>query len=508
MQFTRFASGALFLSLNLINSVAGDAIATFLPCEGCPSNVKPQPITVTEQYQAVSTCIPTTVCKPTTASICTLKSASSQSSQSCSTHTGTTCSAEYPFTTYAFVSTVIPCAGKESKTTVTKTEQPVTVGYVSTTSTSYTTYTSYPSASVNGTYLNSTSPITHVDIVSIDVIVIDYVSPYNQIGEIGIWGYGGSGLCKECGPFKDGSVQQVVDVHSCIGAKCVDFKETWYRGPTVTEVTATQTLTATYAAQTDGVHTITLCPAAVAATTSVPHVTTITIPGTTTVCPGNGVYTVTVKEPVVTVVIADHPTTISSGAKTTVCPSAGIYTWTVEPEICHTTTVTEGPTTLYYPATTTSCSAGVHTLTVAPVVATTTSIAHCPTTVTITKTITSTFVVGCPATPHPVTSTSSTAPQSQSATTTVATTTSASSTETASSTSSIPTADPSSDPDLDLEVAQPTKRAAVLQPKFGDSKVIRRGGLLRSPRHPEQAAQPIKKTRDFSVKMKKRALLH
>ena len=174
--------------------MAGTALAgsltTITPCVGCPSSVSQPPITVSAQYQTVSTCAPTSACAR-----------------------GGLCQTSYPYETFAYVSTVIPCAGGSA--TITKTDQPVTVSRYRTTVTSFSTPAGRRHAKPTPVY---------------STIGQDYVLPYNKVGPLAIPGYGGSGLCTDCGEDASGARRQPVAVTECTagpaGTRCVEYTKT------------------------------------------------------------------------------------------------------------------------------------------------------------------------------------------------------------------------------------------------------------------------------------------
>ncbi|KAI9761306.1 MAG: hypothetical protein M4579_001096 [Chaenotheca gracillima] len=272
------------LLASLVSTAIAEVLTVVEPCPACPSSIKPHPITVTEQYQTVSTCTPTQTCD--------------------------SCSTEYPFTDYVYVSTVIPQAGGKS-CTVTKTDQKVTVSQLKTTSTAY---VPAPTKWANST--KTTSKVGHVEVVK-----IDYIVPYVEIGPSCIPGYGGSGLCSSCAPQKDGSQTQVVEVIECRGNKtCSTYAETWVNKPTtpITQI-ATETVTSVATCPTNGVYTITITDDHYTTTTvknaptKVTAVTTITKTVTvTTTCD-----TVTGPAPTAppATVTPTHPPVVSTCAK-------------------------------------------------------------------------------------------------------------------------------------------------------------------------------------------------
>ncbi|KAH7327264.1 hypothetical protein BKA65DRAFT_64872 [Rhexocercosporidium sp. MPI-PUGE-AT-0058] len=200
MRSTSIVNNAFWLVSGAATLASAEApLATVYPCPSCPSSAAPPAITVTAQYQTVSTCTPHTV------------TASSYGSELYKVEP--TCS------TYPWVSTVIPCAGGSS-TTVTKTDQIVELSYVSTVLTSEASYpTNAPS--YNGTgygYANASQPTT---------MIVDVTCPFNELGPLAIPGYAGSGLCTTCAEDKNGSKYQVVTVSKCIDKSCTTYPETW-----------------------------------------------------------------------------------------------------------------------------------------------------------------------------------------------------------------------------------------------------------------------------------------
>lgn len=99
--------GTLCLQLILATGIIASSPLTILsPCPSAPQELSLLPITVTAPLQEVSTCSPTSIC------------------------VRGRCSTSYIFETYAYISTVIPCAwnGTTSRsTTVTRTDQLIVV---------------------------------------------------------------------------------------------------------------------------------------------------------------------------------------------------------------------------------------------------------------------------------------------------------------------------------------------------------------------------------------------
>ena len=195
----------ILLTISVAALMAGFAIAspltTISPCPNATSMNAP-PINVTQQHQTVSTCSTTSAC------------------------IRVSCITNYPVHKYAYVSTVIPAAWDGMSmhlTTITATSQTVTVSRFHTVITTWTA-----PAVKSGTAVGSPTPVY-------PTVARDYMVPYNKIGPLGIPGYGGSGLCKECRNRPDGSRSQVVDVVECrsgpADAKCMGYRETWVSKP-------------------------------------------------------------------------------------------------------------------------------------------------------------------------------------------------------------------------------------------------------------------------------------
>lgn len=212
---------------------AASPLATVYPCPSCPESVAPPAITVTAQYQAVSTCSPHTVAN-------TVYGSELQKVEP-------TCS------TYDFVSTIIPCAGGSS-TTITKTEQVVDISHVSTVLTStYPCPTTAPS--YNGTgygYKNSSCTST-----KLTTLVVDVSCLYKELGPLAIGGYAGSGLCTTCAEDKNGTKSQVVTVTKCLDKSCATYPETWVSAkPTTPTLVSSTVYSSSTFCPTSGVYTI------------------------------------------------------------------------------------------------------------------------------------------------------------------------------------------------------------------------------------------------------------
>jgi hypothetical protein len=180
------------------------ALATVTPCPSPVAWGAPAPITVTSQYQAVSTCQPVS-------EICIKNS----------------CWMHYSYSTYDFVSTVIPYPSA-SPTTITKTDQSV--------------FVSKASETITNTLVTSTvkrrgwkRPITVTSTsFSYTTVVKEWSAAYKDLGPLAIPGYGGSGICTKChGPGEQ--KLQALDVLECFGTSdkptvCRTYPEAWIFG--------------------------------------------------------------------------------------------------------------------------------------------------------------------------------------------------------------------------------------------------------------------------------------
>ncbi|TVY43033.1 hypothetical protein LOCC1_G007368 [Lachnellula occidentalis] len=215
---------ALLLVIGSTFVSATTVLATISPCPSCPFNVKPAAITVTQQYQPVSTCTPS--------------NSRNKIVPACSS--------------YAFVSTVIPFMGANSSTTVTKTDQILLLSHLSTVITS-----SVPCSTVapkwgqNGTTSVSACTNTHLQ-----TMVIDASCPFNQIGPLGIQGYPGSGLCQACAEDADGSQHQPVNIMKCLDGICFTYAETWVSTKPTSTSTLAVPVSSTIYCSSQGVYTI------------------------------------------------------------------------------------------------------------------------------------------------------------------------------------------------------------------------------------------------------------
>ncbi|PBP26311.1 hypothetical protein BUE80_DR002599 [Diplocarpon rosae] len=196
-SYPLISTSAVLLS-NLANLVAAQyPLATVYPCLSCPSDVAPPAVTVTAQYQTVSTFS---------------KGANYTVRPSC--------------VSYAWVSTVIP-GPDGSSTTVTKTEQEVAVAHASTVLTS-----EYPCATLAPSFNATSYGAANASCTSTKLtrLVVDTVVPYNELGPMAIGGYPGSGLCTTCDEDETGTQSQVVTIHQCRDDACSTYAATWVSG--------------------------------------------------------------------------------------------------------------------------------------------------------------------------------------------------------------------------------------------------------------------------------------
>jgi len=321
-------------------------LTTFTPCSWCPASVSPAVINVTSQLYPLSTC--------------------SAATSACWRNK---CYTEYPYSTWLWVSTTIPChvngtaspSATAQSCVVTSTQECVTVSdFLSTsTSTSFSTWTVTTTTSVTvdptawkrdwehwgtgasadptatststadpaaveadsaPTPIVTASPVVEViisPVLQYTTISRDYCAPFQDIGPLALPGfYDGPGLCTTCGAKGAGLTQGVTATDCRTGSNftattCVTYTETWISEPAPPATTQVAAALSTGVwAPTDGTYTWTF---------------TETIPAQTT---GGATYPSTYWNWPVTTVHTGGPTTIW-------------YTTTVTTVI----TVTSGPTT-------------------------------------------------------------------------------------------------------------------------------------------------------------------
>ena len=261
-------------------------LATITPCPWCPSSVAPAVQNVTQQLQTLSTC--------------------SAAVSAC--YKGR-CHTSYPYSSWQWVSSTIPCsfnnfdknatAQTGSSCLVTKTEDCVPVSEYTTTVTSYTlstwTTTTYatitpsttPTSSATwSTYSSATSSVwssTEEVVVVIaspvpvyEYIEKDYCAVFSGLGPLAMLDhYDGSGLCTTCG-VKGVGLTQAVSATECrtgygyASTSCVTYAETWTSSPAPpATVTATQVWSSKFS--TDGSWDITFTGVVPAQTVSAPN---------------------------------------------------------------------------------------------------------------------------------------------------------------------------------------------------------------------------------------------
>ncbi|KAI1613491.1 hypothetical protein EDD36DRAFT_383155 [Exophiala viscosa] len=197
----------LIAALLLVHAAAAEVLTIVIPCS--TALYPPSPITVTSQLQKVSTCTPATSC------------------------TSGTCLTSDRYITFDYISSTIPCAyngSTHSQCVVTKTDQPVTISKSSSTS----TFTSMPLAASKRSTRghgkdNDTEPLR-------EVLIKTWVASFFNIGPLAMPGYGGSGLCVDCGPDESGSRSQTFNVTECWttplrNISCSEYMEIWISRP-------------------------------------------------------------------------------------------------------------------------------------------------------------------------------------------------------------------------------------------------------------------------------------
>lgn len=183
---------------------------TISPCTAAPSSLAPAPITVTAQYQPVSTC--------------------TASSTTCIKRR---CRTEFQYSTFDYVSTVIPCPyGSESLSTITATGQTVVVSR--STSTSTKVHVTSTVLTQRGKPTISTQTTT-----SYTTLIKEWNAIYKDLGPLAIPGYSGSGLCQEKCHGSHGERLQVLEAIECKNGQkqptvCSKWPETWIYASTPT----------------------------------------------------------------------------------------------------------------------------------------------------------------------------------------------------------------------------------------------------------------------------------
>lgn len=183
---------------------SSSALTTVTPCPAAPPSKAPLPITVTSQYQPISTC-------EAAQTVCVKKR----------------CKTVYSYSTWDFISTVIPCAYNSPSpvTTVTKTDQSVLVSRASKTVTD----TEVTTQVVTKKWRKPTTVTSTA--TSYTTIIKEWSAPYKDLGELAIPEYHGSGICKKCkGPHgeKIQNLEAIECIHKPVGpVVCRKVPEIW-----------------------------------------------------------------------------------------------------------------------------------------------------------------------------------------------------------------------------------------------------------------------------------------
>jgi hypothetical protein len=264
-------------------------LATITPCPWCPSSVAPAVQNITQQLQTVSTC--------------------SEAVSAC--YKGK-CHTSYPYSSWQWVSTTIPCSFNNfdknattqtgSTCLVTKTEACVPVSEYTTTVTSYTlttwTTTTYatitpsaawgaPSSGAWGAHSSGASSASYTTVAEVIEVIAspvpvyeyiekDYCAIFSGLGPLAMLDhYDGSGLCTTCGVKGVGLTQAVsaTECHTGYGftsTSCATYVETWISRPAPpATVTATEVWSSRFSA--DGTWDITFTGIVPAQTVSAPY---------------------------------------------------------------------------------------------------------------------------------------------------------------------------------------------------------------------------------------------
>lgn len=303
------------------------ALATITPCPSPNQWKTPAPVTVTTQYQPVSTCSPLE-------EVCVKNK----------------CWTRYSYSSWDFVSTVIPCPfapAPSSVSTITTTDQTVIVSRASTTITN-----TQLTTAVTKKWKRRFTHVTTVS--SYTTVTKEWSALYSNLGPLAIPGYQGSDLCKNCtGP--NGQKLQTLNVIECKetdrSTLCHEFEEVWIYNPkAMVSQTASATCSRHVTVPSAGVYTFKFPQRAPPTTVTVPAQTVThtwdnnamisTNPATTAVFPGRD-WTATVTrecfrptviefDVVITKVIiyVIPPFIFPNGPTSTVRPSATWADWT------------------------------------------------------------------------------------------------------------------------------------------------------------------------------------
>ncbi|TVY27125.1 hypothetical protein LHYA1_G005278 [Lachnellula hyalina] len=336
-------NAALLLAIGFSTLVSATSVlATISPCPSCPSDVMPAAITVTEQYQPVSTCTPS--------------NSRNNTVPSCSS--------------YDFVSTVITVMDGNTSMTVTKTDQILQLSHLSTVITSSVPCpTVAPKRGQNGT----TSVLACMN-TQIQTMVIDASCPFNQIGPLGIQGYSGSGLCQACAEDLNGSQHQQVNVVKCLNGNCSTYVETWVSTKPASTSTSAVPFSSTTYCSSQGVYTIPMTTvytpsgqgftapitSTFVVTTSVPSPQTVRITKTIT-------FTLVGNAPIISGSSYISSAQVSTTAS---CPTNGQYTIPITKTFTAINPAFTAPitTTIFYKTTVTNAPTNIDCTTVVTVI--------------------------------------------------------------------------------------------------------------------------------------------
>lgn len=266
---------ALLLSAALWVVDAGrpqsSALTIVTPCPAVSSSKGPQAITVTSQYQPISTCEAHVACVKKR------------------------CRTEYSYSTWDFVSTVIPCPFNSPSpvTTVTKTDQSVLVSRASKTITNTEVTTSIVTKKWRAPATVTSTATSYTTIVK------EWSASYKNIGPLAIPDYPGCGICKSCVGPKGEKIQHL-DLLECIQKPigpviCHKVPEIWVFDDTpTTSTTASAVCSTRTSVPSAGTYIFRFPQRCPAATVLVPARTitkgskgdVTTVPATKTVIPG------------------------------------------------------------------------------------------------------------------------------------------------------------------------------------------------------------------------------
>ncbi|KAK4942018.1 hypothetical protein LTR10_018199 [Elasticomyces elasticus] len=204
-----------------LRAAIAEVLTIVTPCS--TAAYPPSPITVTSQFQKVSTCRPATSC------------------------TSGTCLTSDRYITFDYVASTIPCEYDESTHTecvVTKTDQAVTISKSSSTSTITTTSHAVFEKWPGGHGMHNDTKKTH------EVLMKTWVASFLNIGPLAMPGYGGSGLCAGCGPDDGGSRSQTFNVTECWtgpfrNSSCSEYMEIWISMPVPSETSSISAIVST-----------------------------------------------------------------------------------------------------------------------------------------------------------------------------------------------------------------------------------------------------------------------